>query len=224
MRFDLHTHTTYSRHHILGCDAINTPREMVKAAVKKGLSGIAVTDHQVVKGSLVAKEFAKKYKKDFKVITGLEIKTQSGDILALGVKKNIPDNLTIENTVEKINNLGGLSIAAHPYGEFGLRTCVKDEAVKADAIEVFNASSCRGFQNKKAKELAKKYKKPIAAGSDAHYWKIIGNAGILCNGNPLEAIRKKKVKIFGHYTPLKDIAVVGVKKTIRSIKWKLKSY
>ena len=218
MKFDLHTHTTYSKHHFWGRDALNTPKEMVKAGVKMGLTGMAVTDHQTVKGSLVAKQFAKKYKKDFKIITGLEIKSKSGDILGLGITKNVPDNLTIEETIEKIHDLGGLAISPHPYGEFGFRKCVKDEAIKADAIEIFNATSCRGFQNKMAKQLAEKYKKPISAGSDAHYWKIVGNAGIICNEDPLEAIRKKRVKIFGHLTPIRDIAVLTTKKYIRSIK------
>ncbi|MBU3904657.1 MAG: PHP domain-containing protein [Nanoarchaeota archaeon] len=217
MKFDLHTHTTYSKHHFWGRDAINTPKEMVKAGVKRGLSGMAITDHQTVKGSLVAKQFAKKYKKDFKIITGLEIKTKSGDILGLGVTENIPDNLTIKDTIEKIHNLGGLAVAPHPFGEFGFRKCVKEKAIEADAIEIFNATSCRGFQNTMARQLAEKYKKSISAGSDAHYWKMVGNAGIICEGDPLEEIRRNKVKIFGHLTPLRHIATLTIKKYKRSI-------
>jgi len=220
MRFDIHMHTTYSNHHFWGKDALNTPQEMVDAAIKRGLSGIAITDHQTVKGSLVAKEYAKKYK-HFKVITGIEIKTKAGDLLGLGVTHDIPDNLPLNETIEKIHKQGGLAIAPHPFGEFGLRECLKEKAVKADAIEVFNATSCREFQNRKARQLALKHKKVAVAGSDAHYFKVVGNAGIICHEDPLEAIRKGRVKIFGTYTPLKTITKISLKKFSRSIRERL---
>ncbi|MFM8717070.1 MAG: PHP domain-containing protein, partial [Spartobacteria bacterium] len=38
-RFDLHTHTFFSK------DACNSPEEMIEAARRRGLSGIAITDH-----------------------------------------------------------------------------------------------------------------------------------------------------------------------------------
>ncbi len=221
MRFDMHTHTTYSKHDFWGRDALNTPREMIKAAIKKGLSGMAITDHQTVKGSIVGKKAARTLKRDFKIITGLEIKTEIGDLLALGVKKNIPDHLSLKETIEKVHDLGGLAVAPHPFGEFGFRACLRDEAVKTDAIEIFNSTSCRGFQNNMAKELAKRYKRPVSAGSDAHCCRIVGNAGIICSGDPLEAIRKKKVKIFGSLTPIKDIAYLTVKKFERSFKHRI---
>jgi len=221
MRFDLHTHTTYSEHHFWGKDALNTPAEMINAAIKRGLSGMAITDHQTVKGSLVGEEYVKAHKLNFKIITGIEIRTLSGDLLALGIRENIPDNLSLETTIEKIHALNGLSVAPHPYGEFGLRECLKEKAVKADAIEVFNAGSCRSFQNLKAKRLAVKNHKPFSAGSDAHYYRDVGNAGVSCEGDPLEAIRKGKVTVFGMYTPLRNIAMLSVKKFGRSIKYRV---
>ncbi|MDD5417088.1 MAG: PHP domain-containing protein [Candidatus Aenigmarchaeota archaeon] len=221
VRFDLHSHTTYSKHHFWGRDALNTPQEMVKSAMKRGLSGLAITDHQTVKGSLVAQEYVRSRKLKFKIITGLEIKTTSGDLLGLGIKKDVPDNLSVEESIKRIHDLGGLAVAPHPYGEFGMRTCLKEKAIKADAIEVFNAGSCRAFQNKKALDLAEKYKKSFSAGSDAHYYRDVGNAGIICEGDPLEAIRKNKVKIFGMYTPLNHIAMLTMKKFKRSIKYRI---
>jgi len=62
MRIDCHCHTIYSKHWFWGYDSINTPKEMIKAAIKKGLDGIAITDHNTVKGSLIGKKIAKKYK------------------------------------------------------------------------------------------------------------------------------------------------------------------
>lgn len=220
-RFDLHSHTVYSRHWFWGTDALNTPQEMVKAAVKKGMSGLAITDHQTVKGSMVAKKFAKRYK-DFIVVTGTEIRTLSGDILALGIKEDVPDDMSLVETVEKVRALGGITAAAHPFARFLVRKCVGNEARKLDAIEVFNAGSCKGFQNRKALRYAEKFGMPETAGSDAHYRKDVGRAGIACDAQTqddvLDAIMKKRCKVFGSYTPYLDLAYLSIRKFSRSLK------
>jgi hypothetical protein len=192
---------------------------MIKAAIKKGLNGLAITDHNNVKGSLVSEKIAKKYK-NFKIITGSEIKTKSGEVTGLGIKENIPMLLNLDETIEKIHDLGGIAVAPHPFGKYFFRKCVGENAVKADAIEVFNSTLTK-IANKKALILAKKVKKHITAGSDAHSIKEVGNAGIICSNNPIEDIIKNKVKIFGKRTPLIDIAYLISRKFARSIEWRL---
>lgn len=220
-KFDLHSHTVYSKHWFWGMDALNTPQQMVKAAIKKGMDGLAITDHQTVKGSLVAKSFAKRYK-DFIVVTGSEIRTFSGDVVALGIEKDVPDDLSLAETIEKIHALGGIAVAAHPFAKFLVRKCVGYEAKKLDAIEVFNAGSCKGFQNKKALEYANNFKKPKTAGSDAHCMRDVGRAGIICSARTqddvLNSIMKKRCDIFGKYTPYIDLAYLSIMKFSRSLK------
>lgn len=218
MRWDLHCHTIYSKHLFWGFDALNKPREMVKAAIKKGLDGLAITDHNTIKGSLIAKNIAKRYK-NFSVITGSEIKTLSGDLIALGIKNDIPKKLTLEETIEKIHDLGGIAIAPHPFGVYLFRRCVGKKAIKADAIEVFNASITNGA-NQKALDLAKRFRMPKTASSDAHWIKNIGDAGVICE-NPLEDIPKNRTKLFCNRTPYRDIAQLAIKKFKRSIKWRI---
>ena len=65
MKYDLHTHSKYS------IDGWIDPEILVKIAIKKGLSGIAVTDHNSIKGGLKAKEFANE---NFEVVVGSENK------------------------------------------------------------------------------------------------------------------------------------------------------
>jgi predicted metal-dependent phosphoesterase TrpH len=192
---------------------------MIKVAIKRGLSGVAITDHDAVKGSLIVKKIAKSYK-NFIVITGSEIKTKLGDFIALGIKEDVPRNLNLEETIEKIHDLGGIGIAPHPFGRYIFRKCVKNNAVKADAIEVFN-SSLTNIQNKRALQLARNFRKPMTAGSDAHCTKEVGNAGIICNGNPIEDILKGKTEIFGKRTSLTDSAYLISRKFIRSIEWRI---
>lgn len=194
MKFDMHIHTIYSDHWYWGRDALNTPEEMIKAAKKRGLDGIAITDHDSIKGALNGLKIAKKMK--FIVIPGAEIRSRSGDILGLGIKENVKPGMSIEETIEKIHDLGGISVAAHPFFSMEKRKGIGKEAVRADAVEVFNSTSATFFMNRKARMLAEKYKRPFSAGSDAHYYKDVGNAGIICN-DPLEDILKRKVKIFG---------------------------
>jgi predicted metal-dependent phosphoesterase TrpH len=220
MRIDCHCHTIYSKHFLWGFDALNKPRDLIKFAIKKGMDGIAVTDHDTVKGSLVTKKIARSFK-GFLVITGSEIKTKEGEIQGLGIKRDVPKGLSIEETVERIHDLGGIAIAVHPFGSYIFRKGVGFAAKKADAIEVFNSANLFKSSNEKARVLAKRYKKPITAGSDAHNTREVGNAGIICNGDPLKAIMKKKVKVFGKKNTIADMAVLTSKKFIRSVEWRV---
>lgn len=64
MNIDLHVHTTFS-------DGLLTPEEIVDLAVKKGLDGIAITDHDTIKGIDRARKRSVLYNK-FTVIPGIE--------------------------------------------------------------------------------------------------------------------------------------------------------
>lgn len=64
---DLHTHTTAS-------DGTYTPTELVDYAIKKGLTAIAITDHDTVSGLEEAIDYAKD--KPIQVIPGIEFSTE----------------------------------------------------------------------------------------------------------------------------------------------------
>lgn len=66
---DLHLHTTAS-------DGTLTPRQMVQSAKEVGLSAIAITDHDSVKGITEALEAGKEM--DLEVIPGIELSTLNG--------------------------------------------------------------------------------------------------------------------------------------------------
>jgi predicted metal-dependent phosphoesterase TrpH len=222
MKYDLHMHTNYSRHWFFGIDALNTPEEMVRAAIRKGLDGVAITDHDNVKGGLKAKAAARRLNRDFKVIVGTEISTNDGHMLGIGIKENIKPGLSAEETVEKIREMGGIAVAAHPFAKFWFRKCLGEQAVKADAIEILNSCTCRRFQNRSAERLAKSAGKPGTASSDSHCARTVGLAGISCDTDPLTAIRKGKFRIYGNVAPKRDFFYLSAKKYGRSIKWRFK--
>ncbi|MBR9682251.1 MAG: PHP domain-containing protein [Candidatus Aenigmarchaeota archaeon] len=193
MKFDMHIHTNYS-------DAVETPESMVRAAIKKGLNGIAITDHDNIKGGLKAKEYAKAIDKTFKVIVGAEVSSLKGHIVALGIKENVKPNMSVEETVKRIHDLGGIAVAAHPFQAISVKKGLGEDAAKTDAIEVFNAGNILSSLNKKSAEFARDYNMSVSAGSDSHTTLSVGDAGIICDGDPIDCIMKKNVEIFGKRT------------------------
>jgi predicted metal-dependent phosphoesterase TrpH len=200
LKLDLHIHSQFSG------DGIGAPKEIIKVLEKRGLNGLAITDHNNVKGSIEAKKVAPK---DFIVITGTEISTADGHLIALDIKEDIPRNLSIEVTVEKILEIGGTPIVPHLYRAM---SGIKNENLKKihskiPAIEVFN--SCSTPQtNLKTTKIAKKYKLGGTGGSDSHNPKYVGSAYTTVNTTDLSVdgiiseINKKKTWGEGNILPL----------------------
>jgi len=89
-----------------------TPKEIIQSLQKKGINGMCITDHNTIKGSIEALKIAPK---NFIVIPGVEISTLDGHILALNIVKKILPKQTIEITIEKIIDEGGIPIIPHVY-------------------------------------------------------------------------------------------------------------
>ena len=162
---DLHIHSKYS------FDSLLSPRTILKVAKKKGLTGIAVTDHNTIRGGLEVRKINKD--RDFTVIVGSEIQTDIGDIIGLCVNEEIKSRISIE-VIEEIKDQGGYVVLPHPFRGHKLNQYIIE---LSDAVEVFNGRST-AEENFKALELAKRYNKPFTAGSDAHFASEIGNGRI----------------------------------------------
>jgi predicted metal-dependent phosphoesterase TrpH len=176
---------------------------MIEAAIRRGLQGMIITDHDNVMGGLVGKRTAKAYK-GFQVVPGAEVTSRSGHILAIGIEVNVPKRLSVEETVEKIHDLGGIAIASHPFSN-RVRPSLGEECLKTDGIEVFNSTN-RGLANATAMTLAQAHNRPRTAGSDSHWAKTVGNCGIICD-DPLEDIGRGRARLFGTYTGTWDMRV-----------------
>ncbi len=196
MRWETHCHTIYSNRRRRRFDALNSPREMIEAALCKGLGGMIITDHDSVAGGLVGRKVALRFK-DFKVIPGAEVTSRSGHILAIGIENDVPKGLSVEETVEMIHDLGGIAVASHPFSS-RVRPSLGEECLKTDGVEVFNSAN-RGDSNSRALSLARGHGRPGTAGSDAHWERAVGNAGIVCD-DPVEDIIRGRTKLFGRYT------------------------
>lgn len=180
VKADLHVHTTYSS------DSVITPKDLVFYAKKRGLTAVAVTDHNTVEGAWkIAKET------DFLIIPGIEVSSLHGHIVGLNVNTLIPRGLSADETVDRIHETGGIAIACHPYamlkGSVG-----KHVTSKFDAVEAINASAFPFSRaTNKAYQLAERLKLPKVAGTDAHYGPVIGQAYTVIDSKPnVEAILK----------------------------------
>ncbi len=200
IKLDLHIHSQYSE------DAIGSPKDIIKSLKKKGLRGMAITDHNTVEGGLKAVKIAPK---DFIVIPGIEISTADGHMLALNVEKNIARNLSIQETVEKILDQGGTPIVPHLFRNM---SGIKKEKLKTihqkiNTIEVFNACSMPKTNLKIAK-IAKEFNLGGTGGSDSHDPAYAGYAYTVVDTTDMNAdtilseINKKKTWGEGITMPL----------------------
>ena len=164
-RFDLHVHSHYSY------DCKSDPKDILKIAKKKQLSGIAITDHNVIKFHQ-----NKHTSKGLLVIPGIEVSTNKGHVIGLGIKNTVEKRLSVKETIEKIIDLGGYPVIPHPF-DFTRKGIGKElHELKGIGIETINGSCPLGWFNEKAKKWAVKSSLPETGGSDSHRLKDIGLA------------------------------------------------
>ena len=167
------------------------PAKIIKIAKKRRLDGVAVTDHGTIKGGVEALKINKD--KDFQVIVGAEIKTEYGDVIGIFLNEEIKSQIFMQ-VVEEIRDQDGLVVLAHPFRK---NIVFPTDLLKyVDLIEGFNARSPKDL-NKKAKELAIRFKKPMTAGSDAHLSFEIGKGRTIVNSEVKGELKKGKTKIEG---------------------------
>jgi predicted metal-dependent phosphoesterase TrpH len=215
MILDPHIHSTYSS------DSTASPRNIVKKARSIGLDAIAVADHNTIKGSLATIEEAKNCK-DFVVVPGMEISSNKGHIVALGIKEDVKQGLSPEETVETIRELGGIAIAAHPFVSYREGLCDNVKELDIDAIETLNSRYVFGYSNWRAKNLAEKRNLPEIGSSDAHFLGAIGSCVTELEANfnyesIIEGILSGKTNVFGDRTPLPLILKEVINKKIKRI-------
>lgn len=181
---DLHIHSCYS------FDSFLKPRTIVKIALKKGLSAIAVADHNTVKGGLrTAREATST---SLIVVPAIEVETDAGHVMGLFVEANVKAQ-SIDEVIEEIKGQGGITVLLHPART--PRSGMKELANKIDLIEAMNGRTHK-MENLMAKNLALRFNKPTIAGSDAHLSFEIGCVRTILenSSNTLEDVRKHIVK------------------------------
>lgn len=189
MFLDLHVHTSFS------FDSMSSPEEVLRAAKRKGLDGLAVTDHDTIQGALETRD--RNRDPDFVVIVGCEKSTDAGDIIGLFLREEIRSRKALE-VIHEIHEQGGLALLPHPFHGRPPR----DEVVDAvDLVEVFNARTSPE-NNQKALALANRLGKVSVCSSDAHFVSDVGACRVLVEDtDPRAALLGGARALHIRYTP-----------------------
>ena len=166
-RFDLHVHSFFSK------DACNSPDELIARARERGLSGIAITDHD----SCGAHEYlrGKELPAGFLLIPGVEVSTAEGHLLCIGATLPYMKGCPAVEVLGAIKKAGGVAVPAHPFDRWraGIRAEILDK-LDIEVLEVFNAAVSARRANERALAYAKKRGLSMTAASDAHHDSAVG--------------------------------------------------
>ena len=195
MRFDLHIHSNYS-------DGRADVKEIIRAAKRRGLDGIALTDHDTTRGIPAARKYIHEQKIDLVLIPGVEVSTSEGHLLVLGVEEPPKRMRSPEETIEAAHDMGGITDVPHPYHPF---RHALGRIPDADAVEVYNSKHLFGLANGRARIEARRRGIPMVAGSDSHFAETVGLGVTEIEAEDvdgvLEAIRAGRTRILGRRTP-----------------------
>ena len=189
--YDLHFHTKYSP-----CSNLD-PKLGLKLAKKRGLNGIAVTDHNEIKAAYQISKLNKD--KDFEVVIGSELSVNGGHMTALYINE-LPKKLDFLSVVDSVKQQGGLLIFAHPF-DLSRKHFDRDFIYKnfkyLDGIEVYNSREIFNVFNLIASKTNKELNLAAVGGSDSHFSFEVGRTKTYFNDNLYKSIKKRKTFVEG---------------------------
>lgn len=178
-RIDLHCHTAAS------FDGLADPAAMMAVAAARGLTHVAVTDHDTIEGALRAVASAPA---GLQVLVGCEVNTPQGDLIFVFLDRPLPQGLSAVEAISAGREQGALVGIPHPYDRSRrslLRDSSNEELVaNADWVEVWNGRVGRSAANEQAAALADRTGVPGIGVSDAHSLVELGSVYTMMEGDP----------------------------------------
>jgi predicted metal-dependent phosphoesterase TrpH len=181
---DMHLHTTKG-----ASDSMLNPDDLIAEALRVGLTGVNMAEHDRMWESWDLTPFRQKHAGIF-VSNGMEVSTDMGHILAVGLKGYQPGIRRLERLREVADEQGAFLIVAHPFRHFFDPVHFKREGKEPFALQPEQAARLPVFQlvhgievlngcntareNYFALQVAKILGKPATGGSDAHSTQGIG--------------------------------------------------
>jgi len=179
---DLHSHTSAS------FDSLASPRSVIRAAASRGLTHLAITDHDRIDGALEARDTPGREGLSLTILVGQEIRTRDGDLIGVFLDRPIPSGLGPFEAIEAVRAQGGLVGIPHPFDRFRGSLLgageVEGLAPLVDWVESHNARIIIGNGNQRAAEFAAEHRLAGIAVSDAHSVLEIGVAYVALDGDP----------------------------------------
>ena len=157
----------------------------MRAAHSRGLTHLAITDHDRVDVALRARDRAPA---GLTIIVGSEVKTRDGDLICLFLERPIAPGLPAAEAVAAAREQGGLVGIPHPFDRFR-GSLLNDPRLEAlvglvDWAEGWNARVIGRGGNEQAATFALDHRLPSVAVSDAHTALEVGVAYTVMDGDP----------------------------------------
>jgi hypothetical protein len=195
MKFDLHMHT--ARH---SPDADSDPFDLVSAAIKAGLDGIVITEHDWLWTEKELEEL-RTFAPQLVILAGVEVTGRGGDVLCYGISDPfaVPRGIAWPELCREVHRQGGACVAAHPNRwNQPFEKLIADLKPELDGIEVMSNNMDTDLR-KKAQKLLQKFPEFAQLGnSDSHQPETVGccytefDADIRTNADLVAAIKAKK--------------------------------
>ena len=176
---DLHCHTAAS------FDSLASPVAVVRAAASRGLTHLAITDHDRIDGALRARDAAPA---GLVVLIGEEVRTLEGDLICVFLERPIPSGSPVLETIAAARDQGALVGIPHPFdrrrASLLMDPHLEDLAERVDWVETWNARLLDLGGNERAATFARTHGLPGIAVSDAHSVLEVGVAHSMLYGDP----------------------------------------
>lgn len=193
-RADPHCHTVAS-------DGMATPAELVKGALRRGLSLIAITDHDTM--ASVAEVVARGEEAGVAVVPGQEITTRwpaQTHLLGWFLDRPIPIGLSLSDSVDAVHAQGGLAVIPHPFMPTYFASCQPGmlerliETHRLDGIELIHTAPTTAGRDRALQRFYHRNQERLGAGlgaSDSHFgFHDLGRALTLFEGTTAGDFRR----------------------------------
>ena len=190
---DIHIHSSVSD----GTADVSRILEHVEECTD--LDVIAITDHDKMKGSFLARELAAKRAYRFEVIAGMEVTTLEGHLLALYMESPVPSFKPLADTIRAIHSKGGLSIVPHAMNwatdSIMQRSLERiagstEQGLGLDGIETIRGGIVKPIPNRRASDFNRKYGLAETGSSDAHFLAAVGSVVTLFPGRSATDLKR----------------------------------
>jgi predicted metal-dependent phosphoesterase TrpH len=145
---------------------------------------VAITDHDRLRGAREAVQMSGDY--NFEIVPGVEMTTLEGHCLCLFIEQPIKMWRSLEWTIGRAHEQGGVVIAPHPMsmltrsiGRWSFERIIhsKSSEIYFDAVETLNPSYAGRIAEPKVRRLNReRYRLPEVGNSDSHHLEGVGTA------------------------------------------------
>lgn len=190
-RADLHIHT-------LASDGIDGVEVVLDHAVRRGLSVVAITDHERIDGAVAAQRLAKGRGLPLQVIVGEEITTRNGHLVGLFLRERIRPFRSMKDSIAQVHEQGGVAVVAHPLVPYPICASARtirrlleeeDPAFHPDAIEAFNPTTAGMRWTSRVPAFVAEVGVAGVGSSDAHRAASVGQARTTFPGSSTDDLR-----------------------------------